>query len=370
MLIFPTILCGIVVNNRFFNKGSSTVDTLAISQTLERARAVRELQLQVGFRLVDGKTPLGCVFPVEFLDDAEWAALTPYSPQLIVSATRADILGVSANGGGMLDVGGMKYTDILALVTGTPDPTSPVRPLPTAPFAGSLVTLAKQAGLLPALIWLPGAPLMADGFALDIAALLSQPPIEVIRGETVLLPIEGAEQSTLTSFRTRYDGGVHLALVIGTLPTATPPLVRVHSSCVTGDLLGSMRCDCGGQLQLALAQIKEAASGILLYLHQEGRGIGISSKLRAYALQERGMDTFAANRQLGFEEDERDFAIACAILSAMGQSHIRLLTNNPDKLKAFDHAGIRVTERLPLHVHSTPHSEAYLEAKKIKRGHL
>ena len=150
----------------------------------------------------------------------------------------------------------------------------------------------------------------------------------------------------------------------------TAPLVRVHSSCVTGDLLGSLRCDCGSQLQLALSQMKEAGAGILLYLHQEGRGIGITSKLRAYALQERGLDTFAANEQLGFSEDERDFSIAGELLKALGHTRIRLLTNNPDKIDAFDVSGITITERLPLITPSNTHNHAYLEAKKIKRGHL
>jgi GTP cyclohydrolase II len=142
----------------------------------------------------------------------------------------------------------------------------------------------------------------------------------------------------------------------------------VHSSCVTGDLLGSLRCDCGGQLQAALARMKEAASGVLLYLNQEGRGIGISSKLKAYALQEQGLDTFAANQQLGFEEDERDFSLAAHILQALNIRKIRLLTNNPEKVDAFVESPITVTERLPLVMDHNAHNHAYLAAKKMRHG--
>jgi GTP cyclohydrolase II len=163
---------------------------------------------------------------------------------------------------------------------------------------------------------------------------------------------------------------VHLALCIGDWQKQAAPLVRAHSSCVTGDILGSLRCDCGDQLHLALDLMKKEGSGILLYLHQEGRGIGISSKLRAYKLQEQGLDTFAANTQLGYHEDERDFSIAAVMLTALGISHIRLLTNNPEKLASFEESNITITQRVPLIAATGEHNANYIDAKAKKHGHL
>lgn len=335
---------------------------------LARARAMHELQLQQGIRL-EGS---GYAFPAEFLDEAGWAQLAPLEPQLLLSAARANVIGLTAQQGvAAIDASKLSLKQLWQWAAGDSKTLSsaPLQ-MPSPTSGGELVSLAKQAGIIPALIWIPDGQKFPEAFALSVEALRFTPPVELLRGETVSLPIEGAEKATVTSFRTRYDAAVHLVLSIGDTASKTPPLVRVHSSCVTGDLLGSLRCDCGGQLQLALARMKEASSGILLYLHQEGRGIGISSKLRAYALQEQGLDTFAANRQLGFEEDERDFSLAASILKALGHSKIRLLTNNPDKVEAFVESDITVSERLPLVTDHTAHNHAYLEAKKTKRGHF
>ena len=342
------------------------MDTTALTHGLNRARAMHELQLQVGFALKDGERILGFAYPAEFLTEELWEKCKAHAPELFISSARATVLGMGHAAGGAAIAGGeLSFDALMNLIAGQADTSPP--PLTASELAGPLVMLAKQAGILPAIIWMPSLPPFADSLFLDKAALFSASPTEIIPGERVMLPIDGAEHSTITSYHLRYDAGVHLALTIGT-PGAVP-LVRVHSSCVTGDMLGSLRCDCGGQLHSAIAAMKEQG-GILLYLHQEGRGIGITSKLRAYALQECGFDTFSANQQLGFEEDERDFSIASAILKTMGHSHIRLLTNNPDKLSAFTDAGITVTERVPLNVASSPHNHAYIEAKKIKRGHF
>ena len=160
-----------------------------------------------------------------------------------------------------------------------------------------------------------------------------------------------------------------VALVMGDL-RAAPPLVRVHSQCLTGDVFGSLRCDCRQQLELALSMIASAGSGALVYEQQEGRGIGLMAKLQAYELQDRGLDTVEANEQLGFKADHREFALPSAVLKSLGISAVRLLSNNPDKVAALEASGIRVVERVPCEVESHAHAEQYLKTKKDKLGHL
>jgi GTP cyclohydrolase II len=161
-----------------------------------------------------------------------------------------------------------------------------------------------------------------------------------------------------------------VALVRGDLTGRKAPLVRVHSQCLTGDVLTSLRCDCRAQLELSLKKISEAPSGILLYLPQEGRGIGLMNKLRAYELQDGGMDTVEANESLGFAADAREYDFPAKILKKLGATRIRLLSNNPDKIKQLESAGIRVVERVPCQPRLSKISRAYLQTKKRKMGHL
>ena len=147
-------------------------------------------------------------------------------------------------------------------------------------------------------------------------------------------------------------------------------LSRLHSACFTGDLLGSLKCDCGPQLRGALAQMGTEGAGVLLYLNQEGRGIGLANKMRAYSLQDQGFDTVEANHRLGFDDDERDFRIGAEILKKMGFNSVRLLTNNPAKVARMEGAGVQVTERVPLIEGANPHNHAYLATKAAKSGHL
>ena len=156
---------------------------------------------------------------------------------------------------------------------------------------------------------------------------------------------------------------------MGEVRTA-PPLVRVHSQCLTGDVFHSLRCDCRQQLELALSMIAEEGTGILIYEQQEGRGIGLMAKLQAYELQDSGLDTVEANERLGFKADERDFALPAEILKALGVTSVRLLSNNPDKVDALQRAGVKVVERIPCEVIPSPHAEEYLKTKKEKLGHL
>jgi GTP cyclohydrolase II len=160
-----------------------------------------------------------------------------------------------------------------------------------------------------------------------------------------------------------------VALVMGDIHS-TPPLLRIHSQCLTGDVFGSLRCDCRAQLEMALAMIAEQGAGILIYEQQEGRGIGLMAKLQAYELQDQGLDTVEANERLGFKADHREFMLPAEILKALGVARVRLLSNNPDKVAALEKGGIVVTERVPCEVAREAHSEDYLKTKKEKLGHL
>jgi GTP cyclohydrolase II len=172
-------------------------------------------------------------------------------------------------------------------------------------------------------------------------------------------------------FQGNFDGRLEeaVALVMGDI-LSSPPLVRIHSQCLTGDVFGSLRCDCRQQLEMALAMIAERGAGMLIYEQQEGRGIGLMAKLKAYELQDEGLDTVEANERLGFKADQREFALPAEILRALGVSQVRLLSNNPDKVAALERGGIKVAERVPCEVSASVHSEDYLKTKKEKMGHL
>ena len=160
-----------------------------------------------------------------------------------------------------------------------------------------------------------------------------------------------------------------VAMVMGDL-ASQPPLVRIHSQCLTGDVFGSLRCDCRQQLEMALSMIASAGAGVLVYEQQEGRGIGLMAKLRAYELQDSGLDTVEANEKLGFKADQREFALPAEILKQLGLAQVRLLSNNPDKVAALESSGIKVVERVPCEVEPSAHAQNYLKTKKEKLGHL
>jgi GTP cyclohydrolase II len=239
-------------------------------------------------------------------------------------------------------------------------------PLCSPPTAAAALRLARLAGLLPALFTRRDGPAEARVSADDVMRFGSGADLRIV--SRARLPNAYAEQGEIIAFRADGDTAEHVALVIGA-PAGAPPLVRVHSECLTGDALGSLKCDCGPQLGDALAAIAAAGWGVLLYLRQEGRGIGLVNKLRAYALQDQGFDTVDANLRLGFQDDERDFAVAARMLEKLGQTRIRLLTNNPAKVTALAAEGIDVVEQVPLKAGEGAHNRAYLATKRDRSGH-
>lgn len=203
----------------------------------------------------------------------------------------------------------------------------------------------------------------------DLIAYRKQSEKLVQREASASLPTEFGDFQAYV-FTNSLDDKEHVALVMGDVADGEPTLVRVHSECLTGDVFGSLRCDCGPQLHAALRQIAQAGRGVLLYLRQEGRGIGLLNKIKAYALQEQGADTVEANQQLGFPDDLRDYGIGAQMLYDLGVREMRLLTNNPRKVTGIEGHGLTVVERVPLQVDRNPHNEAYLQTKRSKLGHL
>ena len=245
-------------------------------------------------------------------------------------------------------------------------PLGPLTPIASGNWKAekAALKLARLAGLLPAL-WViePTANSLGIGTATILEAGTEARLVARAR-----LPLDGMPDTQIAVFRAT-DGEEHVALVVGAFG-GKPPLVRLHSECLTGDVFGSLKCDCGPQLKEALRLIGAAGGGVLLYLRQEGRGIGIANKIRAYALQDRGFDTVQANLRLGFSDDERNYEQAAAILRGLGIDEIRLLTNNPAKVEGLERSGIRVVERVGHHMPANPHNADYLATKREKSGHI
>jgi GTP cyclohydrolase II len=242
-------------------------------------------------------------------------------------------------------------------------------------MATAALDLLKLTRLLPAgLVMLSPArvaPHWLTVAADDVLAYPAHQTASLKVAASAKVPLLAHDHCQIIAFRSDDGSMEHLAILVGDPPRGEPVLTRLHSECLTGDLLGSLKCDCGPQLQGALARLAaEEKGGVLLYLAQEGRGIGLINKLRAYNLQDQGFDTVDANIRLGFEVDERRFAPAAKMLTLMGFSAIRLLTNNPEKVTGLEAAGILVTERVAHQFASNRHNEAYLRTKQQRTGHL
>ncbi len=352
-----------------------------LTERLSRARA--DLRMGVPVVVCDDDSS-ALVFAAETLTTSRLAELADMSAVLAVTNHRAATLKIAAYDGDLARVLLPKHVD-LAWVHALADPADDLRSPMKGPFKtareGSAIVhragiaLTKSARLLPACIVAP----LSDGATFAAHHDLTRIPAEAALATeqsslhgiiSARLPLEVSEAGRLHIFRPEDGGEEHYAVEIGSPDRAKPVLARLHSACFTGDLLGSLKCDCGPQLRGAMAQMGAEGAGVLLYLNQEGRGIGLANKMRAYSLQDQGFDTVEANHRLGFEDDERDFRIGADILKQMGFSEVRLLTNNPAKVAKLESCGLTITERVPLKTGENHHNTAYLATKAAKSGHI
>ncbi len=245
-------------------------------------------------------------------------------------------------------------------------------PIATGEAAGAAMELARLAGILPAFLVLAAAEEPSEVSAADLAHWTN--PTNLTIQSRARLPVDALEDAEIVAFRARDDLREHVALVLGRQSSERTALVRLHSECLTGDVLGSLKCDCGPQLDTALAAMADEARaggwGVLLYLRQEGRGIGLINKLRAYQLQDQGFDTVEANERLGLPGEARDFQVAARMIDLLGVGPVRLLTNNPAKVAALEAAGVVVVERVPHVLPANVHNRRYLATKRDRSGHL
>jgi GTP cyclohydrolase II len=318
--------------------------------------------------------------PVDGLSAARLATFqtlcAPAPARLAISARRARALGLDGSAPLLLrlpDGGDLARIRTLVAEDGAGGVTET---FPAGPAAAAAVELAKLALRLPALI-------VADDVAPGVSR--HEPPLVTVMADAVAefrqavtqsiaiageakVPLQGGVSTRFVVFRDAIGGG-STAVVVGEPDFSQPVPVRLHSSCLTGDVFGSSRCDCGDQLKLAIARLQEAGGGVILYLDQEGRGVGLVNKMRAYALQDEGLDTVDANTTLGFDDDERDYGTAVRMLRMLGCTRVLLLTNNPAKLDSLADAGIEVAGRMPLYTAINVHNRRYLTAKAMRAGH-
>lgn len=327
--------------------------------------------------VIEGESPI-LVVGLEVLSAERLATLHGLGQaQLVLSARRATTLRIPAYEGDhvRLALPALDAAGLRALADPSLDLRYPLRG-PFLPLRGHTgveavrlgLQLSRAARLLPALLVVPltAIPPLMTVLPLDAAP----GPVQWQKIACARLPIAASAETRLHLFRSADAPEEHAVIEIGQPDRAQPVLCRLHSECFTGDIFASQKCDCGPQLQRALATIAAAGGGVLLYLSQEGRGIGLANKLRAYQLQDQGFDTVDANHRLGFEDDERDFDVAAQMLRGLGFGAVRLLTNNPRKMAGLAAAGITVTERLPLQVEPGAFNAGYLATKAARSGHL
>jgi len=345
--------------------------------TLAERLAVARASMRIGLPVAIGGF---MVAAVETLSPARLAALRALgSVTLALTARRAGTLKIVPYDGDLARVALPVEADtawLRAMADPARDLDTPLKAglraergeAPEVPAARAALALAKAAQLLPAAVLVAASgpdPLPPDAALAQLAAEATLLPVAA-----AALPLTASPAARLHVFRPDDGGEEHYAIEIGSPDRSAPVLVRLHSACFTGDVLGSLKCDCGPQLHAALAAMGAAGSGVLLYLNQEGRGIGLANKMRAYALQGQGFDTVEANHRLGFEDDERDFRLGAALLARLGIGQVRLLTNNPRKVAMLERQGIRVAERVPLLTERNAYNTGYLDTKAAKSGHL
>ena len=363
-------------NNNSGETGSvlfGTRDQVGVGRGLAEFRAGRPVVV------TSGSETLLCL-PVEGLNKERLVAFralcAPIAPRLVLTSLRARSLGIDANEPVALEL--MSDVDanmILALVA---DATSDhvFVPEPAGPAAIAAIDLVKLAQVLPAVLVAETTATMVKAFNPSIVTVEASAVALFREKATLSLAIAGEAYVPLSSgVRTRFVvfrdafGEDPVAVIVGTPDLSKPVPVRIHSACLTGDVFGSRRCDCGDQLKLALARLREAGGGIILYLAQEGRGVGLANKMRTYKLQDGGLDTVDANTTLGFDDDERDYGVAVRMLQMLGCARVVLLTNNPAKLDGLTKAGIEIAGRMPIETPINSDNRRYLTAKASRAGH-
>ena len=351
-------------------------DRVMVKRALAEFRAGRPVIFSAG------SASFLIALPIDGLNAARLEAFArlcaPQKPQLVLTAQRADALGVDVDGPVVMPLPlNAKHDDIYSIVADADaEPVDAGSVKPASPSAEAAIELAKLAQKLPAL-------LVAE--TPSPQSIVIDPPLVVVSAEMVSkfrqdmmnsleiagearVPLAGGIDTRFVVFRDAIGGG-SAAVIVGKPDFSKPVPVRVHSSCLTGDVFGSSRCDCGDQLRLALTRLKDEGGGIILYLDQEGRGLGLANKMRAYALQDEGLDTVDANTTLGFDDDERDYRIGARMLQMLGVKRVLLMTNNPAKLDGLAVAGIEVSGRKALQAPVNVHNRRYLTAKATRAGH-
>lgn len=347
--------------------------------------AARMLRLGNVIRITSGTKALDGVAAEAVTTEGHAGRLAHLPPgtELLLTGQRLLSLGIPADPEAAYGIP-LREKGAPSLIAALADPTAPgsprrrmeaaARPAPVQ--AAAIIELAKLSGLLPAALVAPFGSALADASEVVSVELehimeyrrltsLSMRPVSEAR-----VPLMDAENARIVSFRPADGGPEQFAILIGEPEKEAAPLCRLHSECFTGDFLGSLRCDCGDQLRGAIRRMAHEGAGVLLYLAQEGRGIGLTNKLRAYMLQDAGLDTVEANHHLGFGSDERDYWAAAAMLRQLSLNRVRLLTNNPAKIIQLQQYGIEVTGRVPHIFEANAHNRGYLLTKALKSGHM
>ena len=361
---------------------SAPLTTNETDAALRVERAIFELRRGRALEIYDDDRS-SLFASVERLDAAEVTEFVARDRilRLVISEERGRAMGIAAHRGATTIVcpDDTHLSTLFELAAGA----TAARPLEDRRFrvaqadarATAAVVLARHAKLIPAL--LQRAPRKPTGVQSHLSAgVCDIEAYPVTRGRALQrvsrarVPLADSEKCELIVYREKFGDGEHVAILIGSPDPTEPVPVRVHSACLTGDLLASLRCDCGDQLRGAIARIAQLGGGALLYLAHEGRGIGLANKLRAYALQDTGLNTLQADQHLGFLNDERDYAVACAMFRDLGFDRLVLMTNNPDKIAALEACDLQVVDRMPLAAPVNPHNARYMRTKREHAGHL
>jgi len=349
-----------------------SADDIAVQRGIAEFQAGRPV-------IIAGADEMIVALPVDGLTGATWNAFkaicAPVAPRLVITERRARVIGLDVPGPVIIAVAPHDTRDtIWALATGLHcERRNPAGVAGDAAIRA--IGLAKLAQRFPALLVVE-APAVAPAMLAQMIAVQADAMTHF--GDKILdtleivsearIPLPDGVTARFCVFRDAV-GSSPVAIILGEPDFSQPVNVRVHSACLTGDVFGSRRCDCGAQLKLAMAQLSETGGGIVLYLEQEGRGLGLANKMRAYMLQDDGLDTMDANMMLGFDDDERNYGVAARMLKMIGANQVRLLTNNPGKLEALSEGGVEVCARIALHTEINPENHRYLATKAKRAGH-